>query len=336
MPVATLSQVSVDPVLTQISVMHALEADDFVHHRVFPVVPVDQRDGFYFSFDRADSLRPEAARRAPGAHFNRKTQGISPVQLNLQQWALEMALADELRSSQDSPLADEQPLVVALTTDLLLRRELQFMESYMAPGAATPWANADFTGVNATPDFSAREFLQWDDAAATPIADVKRWVRDVQIACGKRPNVLVLEPNSFDAIAESSAVLSRLPDDATKDVTKQVVAALCGLDEVLVPEAVYNTANEGATYSGEFAMGAGTGLLAYRASSPARFEPSAGYTFSWSEFDSVRADVAPAGAAAIMSYRDETIMSDVFRGMAYFDLGVCASSAGVRIVDILP
>lgn len=331
MPTATLRDVSVDPVLTSISVMHVQDAKGYVHHRLFPVVPVTQEDGFYFVFDRGDSLRPDAQRRAPGAAFARKAQGISTRPIALEQWGLEYKLPDEMRSSTGSPLQDESAVVGVVTQDLLLRREIEFFTAYVAEGSATPWGNADFAGVTSGP--SGRQFLRWDQSGATPILDIKRWIRDVQVACGMKPNKLMLNPTAFDLATEAANVLSRLPDDAPRDVSAANLAALAGLDEVLVPEAVYNTAAEGAAYSGRFALQT-SGLLLFTTPSPARVSPSAGYVFSWSEFDSVRAEVSSAGAAAIETYRDEPTKSDVFRGSAHFDMGIATPSAGVRLTAL--
>lgn len=320
----TLTDIQVDPVLTNISVMHALEADSFVHHRVFPIVPVTQEDGFYFRWNRDTSLRTEAQERRPGTPAAQKLLATEKVQLALKQWALETPLPDEFRSSADSPYADEAAVVAHITQDLLIRREKEFLSSYVNAGGSTPWANTDVSPSTA-----------WNAASgATPIEDVKDWCRTVQLACGLRPNGLLLSQRDFDAAAENANVISRLQDTNLRDVTKENLAALMGLDEVVVSSAVENTAAEGVTYSGSYVMTPGTGLLYYKTPTPARLSVSAGYIFSWSEYDEVRADIGNSGGAAILRYRREEIISDMIRGRIHMDHGIVADSAAVRLTSL--
>lgn len=329
MPRINLSDVGVDPVLTNLSVMHTQSVEGFVHHQVFPVVPIDVETATYFVFNRSDTLRVDAQQRRPGTEAARKTLGLQERGLELVQWALEMSLPDEIRASRDSPLSNEEPLVRALTMDLMMRRELEWVAAYVN-AAANPWSNPVQTGVPASP--SGPQFLQFDLAAAQPIETIKRWIRLVQLACGVKPNILVMDIDTFDVISENANVLSRLEDTRLRDVTRQTIAALCGLDDVLVAEAIHNTAPEdadGQDYTGTRVFPRATALLAYRTPSPQLLEASAGYVFSWTAFDQVRGDIGSSGAAAIQRYRDEVRMSDVLRAMAHYDHNVVTPSAAL-------
>ena len=75
-------------------------------------------------------------------------------------------------------------------------------------------------------------------------------------------------------------------DDLALPAPAQDETASAELDRLLVSRAIYNTAAEGASESNAFAMAQSDGgfLLAHVPDSPGRYTPSAGYTFSWSDF----------------------------------------------------
>ena len=66
-------------------------------------------------------------------------------------------------------------------------------------------------------------------------------------------------------------------------VMRENLAALFELEQVLVMDAIHNTAKEGATASHSF-IGGKHALLCYAAPSPGLMTPSAGYTFSWTGY----------------------------------------------------
>lgn len=323
MPNITLADLGVNRLFTDVSIAYVAEQDQFIHDKVFPIVPAGAEDGFYFEFSREDMLRVATQERRPGTRTMEKTMGLTKREIGLKQYSLAMTVPDEYRESVDSPLATAEPIIKAITQDMLMHRELNWISTYLNV-ASTPWANT-----NVSPSTA------WGSSGATPIADIKSWIRTVQLACGRKPNKLVLDPLSWDVLSEDAGVLARLADSDIKDISKEFVAGLCGLSEILVPEAVYNSAAEAATYSGARALGSGIGGLFYTTSAPAKMEPSAGYTFSWSQFDEVRADISRTGAAAMQTYRDEDIEADKIRGKAHYQHKVVTPSAGVIIASIL-
>ena len=325
---ATLSQVSVDPVLTNMSVSFTQDSESFAHHRVFPVLPVDEENGKYFVFNRDDIFRTEAGKRAPGTLPNQKTLSLAQQAYSCTQWALDMNLPDELRASKDSPLADDQSVVEQLTLDLLISREKEFASAYLQTGI---WGT-DASGVASSP--TGTQFIQFNQSGATIIENFRTWVRTVRRQCGRKPNKALISADVWDVISDNASVINRQIYTSSEPVSTEWFANMVGIDEVIVPEAIENTAAQGLTYSGSDIISDTIGIF-YSEPTPSKMRPSAGYTFSWTEFDEVRADLATTGAAAIKQFRDEALEADRFRAKSYYDFGVVAASCGLLASNVL-
>jgi hypothetical protein len=69
-----------------------------------------------------------------------------------------------------------------------------------------------------------------------------------------------------------------------KAITPALLAAAFDVEEMVVSEAVYNTAAEGQTAAMQFIVGK-TALLCFRPKAPGLRIPSAGYIFAWNGMD---------------------------------------------------
>lgn len=316
----------VDPLLTSISVAHLQSVDDFVAHRAFPVVPVTSQQGKYWQFSKDDMLRYEAQKRSPGTPAALKQLGSAMLTYYAEEYALDMALPDEERD-QEGAAIDEQTLAVALTQDLLMKREADFASAYM--GTSGVWDNYK--------DGSS-DFTQWDAAGATIAADVRSWKNAVKTASGLWPTKMVVSKDVHDVIVEDADILDRVKYTAgitdPARVTMQALAAIFELDEYLVMQAMNNTAAEGATFSGSFFVTERVGLF-HAPRNPSLRTPSAGYTFSWRAYDNVNAEVARSGAAGMHRYRDEREEATYLRGKMFYEQAVVASSCGLVAHDVL-
>jgi len=270
--------VHVDRPLTQISIAYLQSADAFIADRVFPIVDVQKQSDKYFLFDRGDFFRDEMQLNAPGAVAAEANYKLSTDSYSCDVWKLAKALADQVRANYDSPLDADREMTEFLTLKGLIRKEKLFASTYFTSGVWT----GDQTGVSGAP--GANQFQRWDEAASTPIEDIRTYRRTVQERTGYKPNKLVLGRAVYDALLDHPDIVGRLDRGQTTGpamVMRQNLAALFELDEVLVMDSVENTAAEGATDSISF-IGGKSALLVYAAPSPGLMQPSGGYTFSWS------------------------------------------------------
>jgi hypothetical protein len=246
-----------------------------VSSRVFPVVPVQKQSDRYFVYSKGDLLRDEAQVRAPGTESAGMLYTIDNTPTySCQKYALHQDVDDDLVANADAPLRPEQDAAEILTSKLLLKRDREFVNSYFKAGV---W-DTDLTGVAAAP--GAGEFLQFDAASSDPIATIDDAKEAVAGLTGYMPNVIVMGPEVLHAVKNNAQVIDRIKYTQRGIITEDILAALFGVDEVIVPHGVVNTAVKGASDSVGRIFGKGV-MVAYRPESPAIMKPSAGYCFSW-------------------------------------------------------
>jgi len=325
MPIATLRDATASDLLTSISVAYVQDAAGFVASRVFPIVAVDENSGPYWVYDKGDMLRSDAKLRAPGTRAAQKSVGVTTATYLCQQWALDHKIPDEIMRSRKSPFSD-QVAVQVLTQDLLIRRDLEFVSTFMSTGV---WSNEIAGGGG------GGQVVSWDNGAtANILEDIAGWHDTVKAACGRRPNVAVISSDVWQQVKNNADVVDRIKNTQSGQISLQVFASLIEVDEVLMVDSINATSAEGVSPVTTASTAAGKFLLAYRSPTPDILTPSAGYIFSWPEFDGVR-EAAAAGAAAISSWYDQQEEAQYYRGKAHFDAKVVAADAAFLGYNLL-
>lgn len=275
-----LGDVHVNVPLTNISVAYIQDQANFVADRVFANVPVTKQSDRYFTYSRADFNRDEMEERAPGTESAGNGYDIDSTPTYFcTEWAYHKDIADSIRANTDDPLSPDRDATIFVTQKALIKREITFAANYFQPGV---W-NFGAIGVTGTPTPPA-EFLQWANADSTPIEDMRTWMRTVQEGTGFKPNVLLLGKLVFDTLVDHPEFIDRIKYNFAQGVAavanEQIIAQLFGLEEVVVMQAVYNSAPRGMPEVSQF-IGGRHALLMYRTKTPGIQTPSAGYTFSW-------------------------------------------------------
>ena len=114
---------------------------------------------------------------------------------------------------------------------------------------------------------------------ATPIVDLRNAITAVQSSTGFRPNRLTVGQRVWNAISDSADFINRVNSGQTPGgaavVQANTLAQILQIDEVLVLQAVENTAQEGDTDVYGFIGGADTGaLISYASTSPGLMQAS--------------------------------------------------------------
>lgn len=284
------SDVHVNTPLTNVSIAFLQDADAFVANRVFPNIPVQKKSDAYFTYERGEFNRDEMKERSPGTESAGGSYQISNDTYLAKTRAFHKDVPDEVRDNADDPINLDREATEYVTHKALIKREVTWASTYFTAGnPGDTWTfdvdgaaseSASFDPTNA----SNNDKVRWDDSSSTPIEDVRQGKRFVQEETGFRPNTLTLGREVFDALLDHPDIIARLDSGQTPVgpamANRQALAALFELDEILVMDAIQNTANEGATASHSF-IGGKNGLLSYKPSSPGLLTPSAGYTFSW-------------------------------------------------------
>lgn len=316
----TPRQVHLDAILTNISIAYVQSADDFIAHRVFPIVPVKKQSDRYYVYPKGAWFRDEAQKRAPGAAPAEATFDVDNTPTYFcEEWALMSPIPDEERANADNPLDPDRDHAEFLTQKLLIRRERLWVERFFGPGV---WGT-DLTGVAANP--GPGQFLQWDQANSNPFKLVKDLKARVRSQTGFEPNTLVLGYQVYIALTEHPEAVDRIKYTQKGVVTLDLLASLFEVERVLVGKAVVNTAREGEQDLFGFVHGKHA-LLVYAAPNPGLRKPSGGYTFAWS---GLNPGFDMAGIAITRGRLEEWRHADYVEARMAFDMKVVAPDLGV-------
>jgi len=273
-----MADVHVDRPLTNISLAFIQSREGFVADRVFPMLPVQKISDKYYTYDRGMFNRDEMEKRAPGTESAGATYKISTDSYSCDVWALHVNIADQIRANADNPINPDREGTEFLSLKALIRREKAWASDFFTTGV---WTYGR-VGVSGAP-VAGTSVQLWNEAASTPIEDIRLGIRTVHESTGFRPNVLTLGRQVYDTLLDHPDLVGRVDRGQTTGpalVMRQTLAALFEVEEVLVMDSIVNSAAEGAANVHAF-IGGKNALLSYRPASPGLMTPSAGYTFTW-------------------------------------------------------
>jgi hypothetical protein len=318
MPQPTQSDVHVNRPLTNISIAYMNE-QDFIAGTVFPIVPVKKQSDQYFKYPKDQWFRTDAQKRgvsqeSAGSGYEVETDSyLCDVQ------ALHKDVDDQIRANADEPINLDAEAAEFVTRQLGLRREKDWAGEYFTTGK---WTGSS-TGTDIVPS------TKWDASGSTPITDIRTEICAMKSKTGFRPNKLVLAEDVWCKLQDNADFLNRISISRDKIVTKDLLASVLEIDEVLIAGAIENSANEGATASMDWVM-KDDALLVYAPKRPSIMHPSAGYTFSWTGYLG-----ATQQGTRIMRFRMDHLKSDRVEGEMAYDLKLVASDLGVFFNDTL-
>lgn len=322
MPQPTRSDVHVNRPLTNVSIAYIQRAQDFIADKVFPIVPVMKQSDRYFVYTKDFWFRSGAAKRAPasesaggGFHVDNTPTYFADV------WAWHDDVDDQTRANADEPVDLDRDATLFVTQTLILRREIQFVNKYMAQGIWTGYAG-DFQ-----PNVNGKGY--WDGTNSNPMADVDFLKQKVKSQTGFLPNCLTVADNVFFALRNNASVLDRIKYTQRGIVSEELLAALFGVEKFLVASAVQNASQEGQTGSFGFLV-SNTFLLVYANPAPSILQPSGGYIFSWQGLFG-----AGAQGNRIKTFRMEHLEADRIEGEMAFDMHLVGADLGAFGYNVL-
>lgn len=304
----------VEPVLTNMLIGYMQADGRFVALRVFPVVRVEKDSGTYPIFTKKYWFLDGLQERAPGGSFGRGGYGVESGTYSTLQWGLEHIIPDENRANSQVNMDLEAAGIAWLAQQSLIRKERAFAADFMALNV---WGTDDN---NSTTD--------WDDyTSGDPVADVRTARRTINTNTGKSANTVVMGEIVYDGVANHPDVLDRIKytEAATEENTRRAMAAILGVQNLIVGDAVYNSANSGQAAS-MAAIIDDDALVCYIEPAPAIMSATAGLTFVW-----------PAGGAegAVVQYREQAIKSDVLQHSEQWDQAATATDLGFFFADVV-
>jgi len=333
MPQPTPGDVHVNAILTTLSIAYAQQAS-FIADVIFPQVPVAFQSNRYWKYPRGAWFRTETRKRAPATETAGSGWQLSDDSYYCDVWGVHKDVDDQTRANTENQLELDRDATHFVTGQMLLKRDLEWQATFFGTSI---WAT-DLTGVSSSP--GSGQFLQWDQAASTPLQDVLTQEIQMQRVTGLRPNTLVIGPECEVALLNHPQILDRIKYTQTGVITMELIARFFNVDRVVVANAVVNTTPENvtdtvpegpittvtpddSTTGFQFVFGKHV-LLCYSNPRPSLRSVSGGYTFTWT-------GLLGAGAygGRIKRFRMEDIASDRIEGEQAYDMKLIASDLGV-------
>jgi len=304
MSLPSAKDVHVDTAMSNIAQGFFQNPAGFGAGEVFAEVPVKKKSDRYYKFNKGDLNRDEARERAPGTNSARGGYRVTDEGYNCKENSFEHPVPDEVYENTDL-VQLEAANIQFVTNKLKIRREVKFVESFLATGAGWDTEAAPAGG-------------QWD-AGNDPIGDLRGQIEAIKQEVGHRANVIAMGSQVWTVLEDHADLIARMKLSDDKVVTPDLLARLLRVEKIVVFDAVYNAADEGIADDMNFIAPKNV-LVCYRTATPSILTPSAGYIFSWKDRDGfpVRMD----------SYYEERPEQTVYRGKTNYDMKIVTPSAG--------
>lgn len=276
----TRSQMHIDTFLTNVSVAWFQSYENFVARKIFPQVQVKAQGGKYPIYSLADLTRIAAKVRGPLSESEGSGYGIASGSYFCEKYALHKDVPYEDYENADKPLDPDMDAAAYVAHNLTLQQEDTWATKYFGTGIWT----GDQTGVTGTP--STDQFKQWSSSGSTPIQNIRTFRGTVQGRTGFWPNKMVIGRAAYDILCDHADIVDRIKYvmKATGKATRDAMAEIFELEEIVVADAVKNTAAEGATAAISRIFGKAA-LLVVAPKTASLRTVTAGLTFSWDKFD---------------------------------------------------
>lgn len=262
----TYQQVHVDTPMTNVAIVY--RNTKYIGDTLFPNVQVQKISDKYFVYTKADWFRREAGPRAPGTRAPRGDYGLSLAQYTCIEMDSAKGVPDEIVNNADDPLNPLRDAAEWCTDQVQLQKE----SDVAAIAFGTGWSSS------ATPS------VVWSNDTSTPLTDVETAMNSIVGGIGAEANTGVLGRGLWRYIKNHPDIVDRIKYSAGPNspavVTLQAVAALFGLDRLLVGVAIEDTGKEGGTSTMSYVWGSHM-LVAYVTPRPSIQQPSAGYVFTY-------------------------------------------------------
>lgn len=273
----TSSDVHANRPLSNLSIAYLQDHAAFMASSVFPTIPVDFKSNDYYEYTRDAFMRTDVEERAEGAESAGTGFTLAKQTYACKEYAVHVDIPQKVRANDDDVLDIDADSTELTAQQMLIKRDTLWVSKFFGTGL---WTN-DITGVAGAP--TGAQVKQWDQTGATPVADVRKYRRAIQKLTGFLPNTLVLGPEVYDALINAQDIITRIQYTGLGLGDEAILAKVFGVDRIVIPQVIQNTAAEGLTRSTSFIFGK-SALLAYSNPNPGIRKPSAGYTFEWTNY----------------------------------------------------
>ena len=298
---------------------------NYIADRVFPLidnVPLDAKIARYL---KGAWFRDEAGIRGPGSRAKRGGYPTDFISLAVQEYAFAKEVTDEDKEialmQGAAPLKPDQDALEFCSDKIDLKKE-RLVANMILTGT--------WSGIAAGEDAGG---LWAAGGGNTFLADVRARKEYIRSQTGMVPNVMWIDYGTYNSLKEESTVLDKIKYTEKAILTKDLLAAIIELDEVIIGEAVLSTAVEkkdGTDFTAsniwEKNAGKGSAFLYFRPRAAGLKTPSAGYQCR------TKINGAPR---RVMTWREEAEHQDVYEVAERTQLLQVGADLGFLWVDTL-
>lgn len=287
----------------------------FIGAQVLPVMNVSLQTAVFSKIKAKSLLTERNTLRAPGGGYSR------------QDWEFEQDSYATKEYGAEEVMDDRERAIYAYTIDFERICSMRAMDAVMRDYEKRV-AAAIFNPVTFTPDPVT---VEWSKTHSTPVADVLARITTFKTQFGSLPNAIVFNDKVLRSLQLNEEIIDRLKYsgvDDPKKITLQILASLWGLQYVIVPNTMRNSANPGQAaptfadiWDDEYAM------LCKVATSQDLKEPCLGRTFHWT------GDGSSVGGT-VETYRHEPNRSDIMRVRHEVQEKILYTAAGLLMSNI--
>lgn len=247
----------------------------YISDKVFPMIDRVAPDAKIARYLKGAWFRDEAGIRAPGTRAKRGGYVVDYIDVATKEYAFAKEVTDEDRkwaTVQGSPPLQPDIDALEYTADKIdLKKEI-LVAAMIIAGTWSGVAGEDAAGLWAAGDSN------------TFLADVAARIETIRANTGMVPNVLMIDHGTYTSLKNEATILDKIKYTQLGVFTKELLASLLDLDEILVGMAIKNTAKEtkaGTAFTAaniwEKNTGKGSAFLFYRPPAAGLKTPSAGY-----------------------------------------------------------
>lgn len=271
--------------LTNMALAYYQNAANYFAKAIFPVCRVNLSSDNYYIFNKEDLLR-DSWQRKPAygqvmpAVVSEHTATYA-CEVDQMIMGIDQIRQTDLQRRQGPAIKDpRQQRTKTIAEQANIHQDRLFAENFFKSGV---WAN-EWTGKDDT-NVSSKEFIKFSNHNSDPIQFIADQKTSMHEQTGRTPNKLAIGANVFNALRLHPAILERVKFGGTTanpaQVTKNVLAQLFEVEELVVLMSIHNQAKMGKEADMKFIGDPNALLLAYATDAPSIDEPSAGYIFTW-------------------------------------------------------
>ena len=316
----------VDRLLTNYSVTYMQDATNFIANAASTQIPVNNQSDLYAIYDKGYFFRDEMEARPLGGRPTQMGYKISQGTYNATEFALEHTVDDRQRANTDAPISLDQNATRILTNKAMINRDRKWATSFFKSGV---WGT-DLAGVSSSP--SAGEFLQFNDGNSEPLQIIDAEKDKIAQASGMEPNTIVLGSKVKRFLRTHPDLLDLIKYTQGGVAEEAVMASLFGVERVVTPKSVYNSADEGATDAMSFIVPETGMWMGYVERNPSLDSPTAIASFNWT---GLLGGAANEMGGVITRGRDSRAYSDYFHIRSAYDLRAVSTELGVWFGNVV-